>query len=217
MAVLPHRILMFLILLCAASIGTAQAHNLNVFAMSDGDTIEGYAYFTGGTRAQNANIELRDKTGQTIFASIADEQGSFALRVSHRTDYIVFTDTHDGHVAKFKLYENEFSENLPRPGPNDTITVSKLETTLPDQGSKSPANTTPKPLVSTELDLNSLSKDELTGLINRAVARQIGPLRQEVNSYRNDVRMSDILGGIGVIIGIFGVCAWVVARRQAAR
>lgn len=41
-------------------------------------------------------------------------------------------------------------------------------------------------------------------------------LREEVNAYRNDVRMSDIMGGIGVIIGIFGILAWVRARKQTS-
>ena len=65
------------------------------------------------------------------------------------------------------------------------------------------------------IGIKGLSEGDLTALINRAVARQVGPLRAEINAYRNDVRMSDILGGIGIIIGIFGVGAWVVARRQS--
>lgn len=210
-------LLMLFPLLCSMPIGKAHAHNINVFAMSDGNTIEGYVYFTGGSRAQHAHIELRDKTGQTLFSSAADEQGSFALHVSHRTDYVVFTDTGDGHVAKFKLYANEFAENLPLASPSDLITVSKLETPIPDHAVSKPDARTSKTTRSTALDLSTLSQDELAGLINRAVARQIGPLRQEVNAYRNDVRMSDVMGGIGVIIGIFGVCAWVVARRQNIR
>ncbi|MBX2830750.1 MAG: carboxypeptidase-like regulatory domain-containing protein [Rhodospirillales bacterium] len=217
MALHTRILLMLFTLLCSVPIGKAHAHNINVFAMSDGNTIEGYVYFTGGSRAQHAHIELRDKTGQTLFSSTTDEQGSFALRVSHRADYVVFTNTGDGHVAEFKLYANEFGENLPLASPNDPITVTTIETTIPDHTGLTLTTLPSKASRSSQLDLSSLSKDELSGLINRAVARQIGPLRQEVNAYRNDVRMSDVMGGIGVIIGIFGVCAWVVARRKNAR
>lgn len=195
----------------------AQAHNLNIFAMSNGDQITGYVYFTGGTRAKQAEVELRhgyNRTDAQVLASTkADDQGNFAFSVSHRADYTVFTDTGDGHVAKFKLYADDFAENLPTADANAPITVKELH--LAQTGSELPSDEPAATTYSTQsVGLNSLNRDELTELINHAVARQVGPLREEVNSYRNDVRMSDVMGGIGVIIGIFGVSAWIVARRQ---
>ncbi|MFV1852509.1 MAG: hypothetical protein ACMZ66_17630 [Thalassospira sp.] len=196
----------------------AQAHNLNVFAMSNGDQITGYVYFTGGTRAKQAEVELRhgdssSEGAQVLVSTKADDQGNFAFSVSHRADYTVFTDTGDGHVAKFKLYADDFAENLPIADVNAPITVKELHLaqTVSEPASDEPAATT---YATKSVGLKSLSRDELTELINHAVARQVGPLREEVNSYRNDVRMSDVMGGIGVIIGIFGVSAWIVARRQ---
>lgn len=218
---IPTRLFAWLLItLVMLPLNPAQAHNLNVFAMSNGDQITGYVYFTGGTRAKQAKIELHlghnDTEAQVLASSIADAQGNFTFSVSHRADYTVFTDTGDGHVAKFKLYADDFAENLPIAEANSSITVTELNLA---QEATVPASNEPNEIINASLsdDLKSLSRDELTELINHAVARQIGPLREEVNSYRNDVRMSDVMGGIGVIMGIFGLAALIVARRQVKR
>jgi hypothetical protein len=207
-------LLMFVI---ALPVTKAAAHNLNVFAMSNGDTIEGYVYFTGGTRTKQAQIELHDGNDNVLLKTTTDDEGNFALRVSHQTNYVVFTDTGDGHVAKFRLYAEDFAENLPVATKDTLIAVTALH-----QGEQKSSPTDTLMVSASDNitnqsapDLAGLSRDELTQLVNHAVARQVGPLREEVNAYRNDVRMSDIMGGIGIIIGIFGFGAWVVARRQA--
>ncbi|MEI8394058.1 MAG: cobalt transporter CbiM [Rhodospirillaceae bacterium] len=50
--------------------------------------------------------------------------------------------------------------------------------------------------------------------IDRSVARQIRPLREQLDSFEDAVWMHDILGGLGVIFGVFGVAYGVSARRR---
>jgi nickel transport protein len=50
--------------------------------------------------------------------------------------------------------------------------------------------------------------------VEAAVARQIRPLRQQLDAYEDKLRLHDILGGIGTIFGVFGVLAWLSARRK---
>ena len=220
-----RKFLSLLILLLVLPVGVAQAHNLNVFAISDGEVIEGYVYFTGGTRAQNATVTLKDGSETALLTTTADTDGNFALRVSHRADYTVLADTGDGHIASFALPKTEFLETLPDAKDGDAITVTALHDAVPladtasivaptrtDEGTDAISSNVAG---NSHIGIKGLSEGDLTALINRAVARQVGPLRAEVNAYRNDVRMSDILGGIGIIIGIFGVGAWVLARRQS--
>jgi hypothetical protein len=216
------RLPLLILIALAVPFNAAQAHNLNVFAMSNGDTIEGYVYFTGGTRAQMAQIELRDAAERLLFSTTTDHEGSFEFTVSHRSDYTVFTNTGDGHIATFDLYANEFAEHLPLASENATIIVQNVNTAT---GPSTPETIDPDATdrASHEDEQSShfpvpvsgtLSDDELATLINRAVASQIGPLREEINAYRTEVRMSDVLGGIGMILGIFGISAWLMARRQ---
>lgn len=47
-----------------------------------------------------------------------------------------------------------------------------------------------------------------------AVARQIRPLREQLDAYEERVRLHDLMGGIGTIFGLFGVYAWAASRRR---
>lgn len=47
-----------------------------------------------------------------------------------------------------------------------------------------------------------------------ALARQLRPLREQVDALENRTRLSDIIGGIGLIFGLFGCYAWIAARRK---
>jgi nickel transport protein len=51
-------------------------------------------------------------------------------------------------------------------------------------------------------------------LIEAAVARQILPLRRQLDEYEDRVRLHDILGGLGAILGLFGGLAWMQSRRR---
>lgn len=47
-----------------------------------------------------------------------------------------------------------------------------------------------------------------------AIARQLVPLREQLDRMETRARLSDIIGGVGVIIGLFGAYAWIAARRE---
>lgn len=50
--------------------------------------------------------------------------------------------------------------------------------------------------------------------VEAAVARQILPLRRQLDALEERTRFSDIMGGIGTIFGLFGIVAWIAARRS---
>lgn len=54
----------------------------------------------------------------------------------------------------------------------------------------------------------------LENLITKAVAQQIRPLREQLNAYEDQVRLRDIVGGIGYIVGLAGLAMWLRRRQQ---
>ena len=60
----------------------------------------------------------------------------------------------------------------------------------------------------------SVDAQTLQEMVRSAVAREVGPLRLALDEYRNAVRLSDIIGGIGFIVGLAGALAWWRGRRQ---
>lgn len=52
--------------------------------------------------------------------------------------------------------------------------------------------------------------------LEAVVARQIRPLREQLDAYEAKTRLHDVLGGIGTIFGLFGVWAWLQSRRTGS-
>lgn len=53
-----------------------------------------------------------------------------------------------------------------------------------------------------------------TADIEAAVARQIIPLRKQIDAMEERARFSDIMAGIGTIFGLCGIAAWLHGRRR---
>ncbi|QVK22833.1 hypothetical protein KHX94_16775 [Shewanella dokdonensis] len=60
----------------------------------------------------------------------------------------------------------------------------------------------------------ALDKAALEQLVQTAVAREVGPLRMELQRYADRLRLSDLLGGIGFIFGLTGGALWWRSRKR---
>jgi nickel transport protein len=56
----------------------------------------------------------------------------------------------------------------------------------------------------------------MAAAIERAVARQVRPLREDALAAREAVQFRDVLGGIGYILGLAGLGLWWRCRRSQA-
>ena len=65
----------------------------------------------------------------------------------------------------------------------------------------------------------ALGPEALQAMIDRsveaAVARQIRPLLESYAAAEGRLRLNDIVGGIGMIVGLAGIALWLSARRGA--
>ncbi len=176
----------------------ALAHKLKVFAAAEGAAITGTAYFAGGGKAAQSAGRLLGADGAVVAEFRTDADGHFRLSVPLRQDYRVAVDSGDGHVAEALVRADELPPSLPTPAASATLPDPAALVEVPD-----PA---PAP---TSIDSPPLAAEA----IEAAVARQILPLRQQIDAMEDRARFSDIMGGVGSIFGLFGIWAWVAARR----
>lgn len=57
---------------------------------------------------------------------------------------------------------------------------------------------------------------QLAQIVGEQVRREMKPLRQEIVEYKEKNNLQTILGGIGYIVGLFGIGFYVAARRKAS-
>jgi nickel transport protein len=167
-----------------------QAHLLKVFAFADGNRIVGSAYFVGGAKASGATITVRTHSGQVLAGLHPDADGRFSYIATARIDHVIVAATGDGHRAQWTVRADELPSDLPAPAGSVGAPAPNPEPATPV---RPPA---PDP------------EAHLAGLVERAVARQIRPLREELQAYLDRIWMHDVLGGLGYILGLTGVVMW---------
>lgn len=187
-----------LFLLLVLTTGPAQAHRLKVFAAAVGDAIEGRVYFVGGGPARGVPVTLSEAAGTVVGTTETDsEEGRFTLPVPYRADFTVTADAGDGHVDRFTLAAARLPVGLPA-GPGDGEMVAE----------------TP----STAMAGLSAGGEAMDAAVERvvaaAVARQLAPILERLDAMETAVRLRDLLGGIGYVIGVFGLWALWRGRRR---
>jgi nickel transport protein len=187
-----------LVLLLATA---AAAHNVQVFAYLDGETIRGEATIGGGKKAKNADILILDPdNNETLTSTKTDADGSFSIAVKEtgrqRTEpLLVVLEAGPGHRAEWLLQPVEAE-----------LTASsqpQLTTNAPTDSQNREITTLP------------LDADELRQLIGAVVEEKLVPVKQMIaHQQHSSPSLKDILGGLGFIIGIGGIIAYAVSRKQ---
>lgn len=209
-ASVPLRALLCAFALVALCTGPAAAHRLKVFATVEGGTVTGYAFFIGGGRPQGAQVIFRTPGGADLAAAVTDAEGGFSYRPPAPQPVEVVVNAGDGHMAEVLLAADRFGPAQPAPDGRDTAASAPEEVagTTASASAPSPPSSPaclPDPTV-------------LAGLVDaaadRAVARQIRPLLEAYEAAEGRVRFNDVMGGIGMIVGLAGTALWVSARRR---
>ncbi|MEE4315061.1 MAG: hypothetical protein V2J11_11215 [Desulfofustis sp.] len=199
-----------ILLLCLVITTPGNAHKVNVFAYAESGTIIGETSFSGGRPAQNAEISVQDRaTGAVLLQARSDGQGTFSFPIpdrarDERLDLLIIVHAGEGHRNEWLLTTEDYL-----PGEPDTA-----------PGGQSAAATERQSAVAVELPPQQIAlppswpEEQLQQIIETAVAKQVAPLKRLVLETRQSgPGLRDILGGIGYIVGIFGVIALIKSQK----
>lgn len=187
----------------------AAAHRLKVFATVEAGTVTGYAFFIGGGRPQGAQVIFRTPGGADLAQAVTDAEGGFFFRPPAPQALEVVVNAGDGHVAEVLLAADRF-------GPVDAALAGAVPAAQDTGPVAVPAlaASTPAPTATCLPDAATLA-GTVDAAVDRAVARQVRPLLEAYEAAEGRVRFNDVMGGIGMIVGLAGIALWVSARRRA--
>jgi len=206
------------LILFAAFPTVAEAHRLKLFVSVEGMTVSGYAFFIGGGRPQEVEYFVKDGAGAEVHRGRTDGEGGFSWVAEKPSDYVLAVDTGDGHFAEEKIPADRFSPDATSATPSSA--VSEPTAPSPPVGAaERVAGPGSPPLPSSPLacpaPLDPAQLERLTeSAVDRAVARQLRPLIEAQNLAEGRLRFNDIMGGIGMIVGLAGLAAWGLSRRR---
>ncbi len=183
-----------------------QAHNVIGGAYVEGMTVEGEIAFSNGEYAQpGILVEAWDDAGNKLGETKTEEGGVFTFVATTAVRHTFKVNLGSGHLAKIVVEADEFS-----PGTEDTLnTASAPATTTASVGSQEKSVTSASGSVA-----SGISPQALESLVRKAVAQQVKPLQKELRAYKEKVMLRDIAGGLGFICGLFGIAAWMAARKS---
>ena len=193
-------------LLLAVHAAPAEAHKINVFAYADGRSISGEVYVRGGSPIKAARVTAFDPAGGILAETITDDAGGFTLELKFRCDHRIVADMGDGHSGEYTVGMDELPTDLPPRGPvsDRVVPVSSPSTAESSPDSANPAT-------------RSSAGDESLHDRIAGIDRQLKELRKDLDKYQSQLRMQDIVGAIGYILGLMGLAYYLGASRKVKR
>jgi len=190
---------------------TALAHNVNVFAYVEGDTVVTESYFSDGRKCRDCTIEVFDGSGKKFLDGKTDTEGQFSFDIPAKADLVIRLTASMGHMAEYTLSATELpggkSEELPPP---DEGGKQSLESTH----SRSGYDAIKHDHSETASESTEASLAEIERAVDRAVSRQLLPIRKALEESKRKQRFSDIVGGIGYIVGLMGLMLYFYSRQR---
>jgi nickel transport protein len=171
----------------------AEAHNVIASVFAAGRQIEGEIGYSNGQMASGALVEVFDADGTRLGEVTTDEEGFFLYAPGAPVMHLFRSDLGAGHVAEMVMPAEEVARIMglapPEPVPAEAGAV------LQAQGGA------------------GLTEAE-RAVLSELIRQEIRPLRQELTAYRSQNDLQTILGGIGYILGLFGLGFYLAARRK---
>ncbi len=198
--------LAFLLLL---PLRAAQAHRVSVFAWVEGDTAHVEGRFAGGKPVQGGTVTVKGPGGEVLLTGKTDETGTFSFQIPQPSELKVVVSAGMGHQGDWTIKAEEIAEVSPDPGEGkaETAPAGPVE----KAADPAPLSTAP-PADGTRTA--GLSPEVLQAAVERALDKKLKPVIRMLTDARQGPGITEVLGGIGYIIGLVGVAAYVSARRQ---
>jgi nickel transport protein len=188
-----------LMLVCLLVPTTAMAHKVTVFAWVEGNTVHTESKFSGGRVAKDSRIEVYDTEGQKLLEGRTDDQGRFTFQAPRQEALRIVLIAGTGHRNEWRVAAEEFTD-APSAPPASVTTGA-----MPQPASTGQA----------ESGTLTVSPVELQALIEQALDRKLAPIMHRLVALDKGPSLSDIIGGIGYIIGLVGLGAYIHSRRKS--
>ncbi|MCX7988020.1 MAG: hypothetical protein N2647_01070 [Thermodesulfovibrio sp.] len=169
------------------------AHKVNTHAYREGDKIFGECYFVDGSPCKNSKVEVYNFNGQKILETTTDEKGKYSFITKEKDGLKIVISAGEGHRVEYKI-----KEAVDRKEVKEHITKDKK------------SQVEPKTWV---------GRDEMKQIIDEVVDVKLKGLRNEIIDLRKQmdkINLRDIIGGIGYILGIWGIIMFIKRKKNAS-
>jgi nickel transport protein len=219
------------LLLCLLALpATALAHRVNIFAYVDGPDIVADCFYSKSNKVNAGTITVQNAaTGEEYQRVTTDAQGAArfpipAKAIAAKADIKLVLVAGEGHQSEEIVRATEFAalavKTIPAaPQPAAKTSAAKPAKSAPaaDAAGK-PAKVQAAPAAPAQIDESALSRVVETA-VGKAMEEKLAPVKRLLaeSAAQKGPGPTEIVGGIGYIVGIFGVAAFVASRRKSGK
>lgn len=171
------------------------AHKVYLYAWVEGDVVRTECYFGGKKKAIGGTIAVYDLSGKKLLEGKADEKGEFSFPIPQKTDLRIVLDATMGHKAEYLLKAEELfgTESTPKQPPAQ------------EQGE----------IIERE-PVELMGAEEIRKVVEEVVDEKLKPIARALNEMKREEGpgMTEILGGIGYILGLMGLVAYFKSKKK---
>ena len=194
-----YLILIFIFLIIIMINTSAFAHKVNIFAYVEGEKIYTESYFNDGKKCVDSKIEVFDNRENKLLEGLTDEEGMFSFEIPPEEaidrDLRIVLIASMGHRAEYIIRTDEL-EGF------EGLVKEKIE----------------EPVSAVSPEVSSFDLKEIQLLIENALDEKLELIMREmreIKKFQEDrISLTDIVGGLGYIIGIFGMIAYFLSRKR---
>jgi len=181
-------VMLFLLIAAVLSV-PAQAHKVMVFAYQEGGAVYAEGYFADGKKAQDSLVEVFGQDGAKLLEEKTDANGFVSFPLPDVPEIKIVLTASMGHRAECTLKKDG----------GGVADIAKKDT--PGAAPQAAAG---------------IGENRIRDIVSEELDRKIAPLAREVALLHQEKgpSLTDIIGGIGYIIGIMGLLMYFKARRR---
>jgi nickel transport protein len=179
---------------CLFFSGSAYAHRVMIFGWVEGDRVMTQSKFSSNRAVKGGEISVYDSTENRILSGRTDTQGEYSFQIPSQERLRIVLATAAGHRAEW--------------------TMTKKELESPSQNHAHSGNEGAK--IQPEEPVSGNCQQEMQEVaFEKMLDKKLRPLmRHMAESEQAHTSLRDILGGIGYIIGLVGLAAYMRSRGK---
>lgn len=169
------------------------AHRVNIFTQIERDSVIGQCYYNDGTPVRHQRVEVFRSSGSKVLELETDSAGYFRFAPPVKDDLRIVLYAGMGHQSEATIKASDLPD------------VKKINVEKPKVVRKAIEAKDEKP----EVDEESIRR-----IVEDVVEEKINALRELIVKQQRSTSLITIIGGIGYIVGIFGMLSFLRSRRR---
>ena len=196
-----------ILLLLVFFAGNAHAHRVIIFAWIDGQTVHTVSKFPGGKKVAGSPVIVYDKSGDRLLAGKTDDKGSFSFEIPKNSALDIVLEAGAGHQAEWHLTGQEISAALGKEVDSSPSTATKAVQQKAGRPANDQSGQSPQ--------AKGVNAAAIQSIVEKTLDRKMAPMMQIlVDMHDPGPSITEIMGGIGYIIGLFGIVFYFAARKK---